>query len=156
MLLALQRMRHFRMELHAVEAARLVRHRGERHAAREADRDKSRRQLIYAIAMAHPDVEQRPALRVAVIAQALEQSAGRRRSHLRVAEFAMHAGGDAATELLRHRLHAIADAEHRHTKLKHACGARGGCTSVTDSGPPERMTPRAPKARTSASLMSQG
>src|SRR5512139_4351146 len=37
-----------------------------------------------------------------------------------------------------------------------ACGARGGSVAVTDSGPPERMMPRAPKARTSASLMSQG
>src|SRR3984893_16644982 len=37
-----------------------------------------------------------------------------------------------------------------------AGGARGGFASVTDSGPPERITPRARKARTSASLTSQG
>src|SRR5215472_12284336 len=37
-----------------------------------------------------------------------------------------------------------------------ASGAFGGWTSVTDSGPPERMTPRGAKARTSASLTSQG
>src|SRR5580692_9545220 len=37
-----------------------------------------------------------------------------------------------------------------------ACGARGGSLSVTDSGPPDRITPRAPNARTSASLMSHG
>src|SRR5512133_795419 len=37
-----------------------------------------------------------------------------------------------------------------------ACGALGGCASVTDSGPPDRMMPRAPNARTSASLMSHG
>ena len=29
-----------------------------------------------------------------------------------------------------------------------ASGARGGVASVTDSGPPDRMIPRAPKART--------
>src|SRR5688572_24255500 len=37
-----------------------------------------------------------------------------------------------------------------------ACGATGACDSVVDSGPPERMTPRAPNARTSSLLMSHG
>src|SRR5687768_14396376 len=37
-----------------------------------------------------------------------------------------------------------------------AFGATGACNSVVDSGPPERMTPLAPKARTSSSLMSHG
>src|SRR5580658_6545742 len=37
-----------------------------------------------------------------------------------------------------------------------AAGARGGSESVTDSGPPERITPRGAKARTAASVMSQG
>jgi hypothetical protein len=31
----------------------------------------------------------------------------------------MRAGGDATTELLRHRLHAVANAEHRHAELEH-------------------------------------
>src|SRR6516162_8488047 len=37
-----------------------------------------------------------------------------------------------------------------------AAGARGELVAVTDSGPPERITPRGPKARTCAALMSQG
>src|SRR5580658_10529688 len=37
-----------------------------------------------------------------------------------------------------------------------AAGARGGSRSVTDSGPPQRITARGAKARTSASSMSQG
>src|SRR5262245_18476982 len=37
-----------------------------------------------------------------------------------------------------------------------ACGERGGFVSVTDSGPPDRMMPRAPKALTSPSAMSHG
>src|SRR6516225_228362 len=37
-----------------------------------------------------------------------------------------------------------------------AAGARGRSAAVTDSGPPERITPRGPKARTCAALMSQG
>ena len=40
--------------------------------------------------------------------------------------------------------------------LEAAVGARGGCDTVTDSGPPERMTPRGAKARTASSVMSQG
>src|SRR5687767_9270093 len=36
------------------------------------------------------------------------------------------------------------------------CGAVGPFTSVTDSGPPDRMMPLAPKSRTSASVMSHG
>src|SRR5580698_3306049 len=37
-----------------------------------------------------------------------------------------------------------------------ASGARGGCAAMTDSGPPERMTPRGAKARTASSAISQG
>src|SRR5580704_9204252 len=37
-----------------------------------------------------------------------------------------------------------------------AGGACGACACVTDSGPPDRMTPRGAKARTSASPISQG
>src|SRR5262245_31098924 len=35
-------------------------------------------------------------------------------------------------------------------------GAAGAAATCTDSGPPDRMMPRAPKARTSSSLMSHG
>ena len=45
MLRALQRVRDFGMELHAVEAARFIRHRRERHVVGEADSDETRRQL---------------------------------------------------------------------------------------------------------------
>src|SRR5882757_419852 len=40
--------------------------------------------------------------------------------------------------------------------VKTTGGALGGCVSVTDSGPPERITPRGLSARTSSSVMSQG
>src|SRR6202050_5057951 len=37
-----------------------------------------------------------------------------------------------------------------------AAGARGGWESVTDSGPPDRITPRGAKSRTAAEEISQG
>ena len=107
------------MKLHGIELARLVGHGRERHVRGERDGDEAGRQLIDAVAVAHPDIEQRTALRVRVIAQTFQQPARRRGSHLRIAELAMRAGGDAPTELLRHRLHAIADAEDGHAQRVH-------------------------------------
>ena len=40
------------------------------------------------------------------------------RAHLGIAELAHFAGLDAAAELLRHGLHAVADAEHRDAELE--------------------------------------
>jgi hypothetical protein len=116
---ALERVRHLRMKLYGVEMSGFIGHRRERHGARECDGDEARRQLIDTIAVAHPHVERRSALLVRVIAEAIEQAAGCGCRNARVAEFAMCAGGDAAAQLLRHRLHAIADAEHGHTELVH-------------------------------------
>ena len=48
----------------------------------------------------------------------------------------MAAADHAAAELLRHGLHAIADAEHRHAELEHGRGrARRAAYSITDCGP---------------------
>src|SRR5437868_6326359 len=83
---ALQRVGYFRMELNTVIAARLVRHPRQRHAVGESGCDEAFRQLIDAVAVAHPNVEQRPALFVTVIAQAIEQTARRRGGDLRITE----------------------------------------------------------------------
>ena len=59
--------------------------------------------------MAHPDG--------LVLRQALEERAGLR-GELRAAEL-RHAGAlDGAAEVLRHQLHAVADAEHGHAELE--------------------------------------
>jgi len=49
-------------------------------------------------------------------------------AYLGVAEFVHGTGFDAAAELRRHRLHAVADAEHRDTELENCrrCGWRAG------------------------------
>ena len=65
------------MKLHGVEMSRLVGHRRERHVVGEPDGNESGRQFIDAIAVTHPDIEQRPSLAIAVIAQSFEQAARR-------------------------------------------------------------------------------
>ena len=47
-------------------------------------------------------------------------------AHLGVAELADFAGFDAAAELLRHGLHAVADAEDRDAELEHVLGRPRG------------------------------
>jgi hypothetical protein len=51
-------------------------------------------------------------------------------------ELALGGAFHLAAQLLRHGLHAVADAEHRHAQLENRCGARGLPASVVDSGPP--------------------
>ncbi len=41
---------------------------------------------------------------------------------------------DAPAELLRHQLHAVADAEHRHACVEQACVDRGGARRVDGGG----------------------
>ena len=61
---------------------------------------------------------------------------------LGAAELAVMPALDLAAELLRHRLLAVADAEHRHAGLDRSpCGASGASWSSTEAGPPERITP---------------
>ena len=49
---------------------------------------------------------------------------------------------DLAAELRRHGLLAVADAEDRHVRRRTGPAARAGDVgAVTDSGPPERITP---------------
>ena len=57
------------------------------------------------------------------------------------AEFAVMAGLDLAAELLRHRLLAVADAEHRHAGVIDRRRRQRRIWSSTEAGPPDRMTP---------------
>jgi hypothetical protein len=68
--------------------------------------------------MAHPHIEQAMALLVALILDAGEQPGMAACAHLRVAEFAMVRILDLAAQLLGHRLHAVADAQHRHAGIE--------------------------------------
>ena len=103
------------MELHSVELAFLVRHRSERNRRCTRLRRESGRQGIDVIAVTHPDVEHRATLAILVIAQAAQQRRLGRIRHAGEAELAMFRRGHLAAELLRHGLHAIANAEHRNS-----------------------------------------
>ena len=116
---ALQRVRDFGVELHRVVVARFVGHGSQRRVRRRAHGHEAGRDFLDAVAVAHPDVEHGAALAVAVIEQLVEQSARRGHGDLRIPELAVIRAGDAAAELLRHRLHAVADAEHGHARLEH-------------------------------------
>ena len=118
------------MKLHAVKAAALIGHRGIRRIGRARDRTETGRQRLDAIPVAHPDIEQHAPVALA-IAQPIEQRTRRAQGDLGVAELACVAARDAAAELLRHRLHAVANAEHRHRE----CEYRARCPwrrSVSD------------------------
>ena len=75
------RVRHFGVELERVDLALHVRHRGERGVRGRRDRREARRQLVDAVAVAHPDVQARTGLRVI------------RRTDVRELEIEVHVGG---------------------------------------------------------------
>src|SRR5690606_10280106 len=120
----LARVSDFRVKLNGIVVPRFVGHCRERHRIRERDRDEARRQLIDPIAMTHPHIEGGPALLVRVVGKTLEEPAWRRCRHARIAELAVAACGHAPAELLRHRVHPVANTEHGNAELEH----RSRCT----------------------------
>src|SRR4029434_5879234 len=72
--------------------------------------------------MAHPYPEQPMALRRARIFNALEELRMTACPHLRGAELAHCPSLHLAPELLRHRLHAVADPEDRHAHCEYRFG----------------------------------
>jgi len=67
--------------------------------------------------MAHPDLEHAVAFGRGEILDALQQPGMAPRPDLGIAELALIAPAHFTAELLRHGLHAIADAEHRKTHV---------------------------------------
>ena len=102
------------MELHAVETARFVGDAGERCRCGLGDHAEARRQARYLVAVTHPHVQPFSAVVGALVADVAEQFRVPVHAHPRVTEFALVAGLDRATELRRHGLLAVADAENRH------------------------------------------
>ncbi len=102
------------VELHAVEATRLVGHAGDRAARRRGHQLEARGQRGDLVAVAHPHLEHAVALGGAEVLDPVEELRVAARADLGVAELAVVAPLDGAAELRRHRLHAVADAQHRH------------------------------------------
>ena len=106
---AVRRVHHLEMELRGVEFARVVADDGDRRIGRDAEHLEAFRQLGHAVAVAHPD-----RIFFALGPDAFEDRAVGDHLDLGAAEFAVMAALYSASELLRHRLLAVADAEHRH------------------------------------------
>ncbi len=118
-------MGHFRVELHAVEAFFFVGHNGKRAALGAGNGHEVGRDSGDFVAVAHPDVEQRFAVGGQGVFDTADQRAVGLNFNLRVAELTFVGCFNMATKLHRHGLHAVADAEHRHTGFKHVLrGAR--------------------------------
>ena len=106
---AVRRVHHLEMELAGVELAPLVRDHGDRSIRRSADHAEAGGQPRHPIAVAHPD-------RIAFpfAPHAFEQGGIFGHQHFGTTEFTVMTALDAAAELRRHCLLAVADAEHRH------------------------------------------
>ncbi len=110
---ALRRVHDLEMELRGVEFALVVGDQRDRRIRRGADHAKAFRQFRHAVAVAHPD-----RIFLALLPHALEQRRVLGHRHFGAAEFAVMPALHLAAELMRHRLLAVADAEHRHAGLE--------------------------------------
>jgi hypothetical protein len=92
------------------------------------ERRRRRRECRRAVLRAHPRLAFAEVRGRRRVAQRVEQLARRADRDARVAELAMMPRLDLAAELLRHRLHAVADAEDRHAGVEHLlrCVRRAG------------------------------
>ncbi|MDT4821147.1 hypothetical protein FQZ97_543100 [compost metagenome] len=128
--LALDGVRDFGVELHGVELAVFVGHAGDRAGRRGRHDLEARGQLGDLVAVAHPDLEHAVAFIRGEVGQAVEQLGVAMRADFGVAEFAVVGEADHAAQLLRHGLHAIADAQHGHAQLEHGVGHAHGAFFV--------------------------
>jgi hypothetical protein len=117
--LALMGVRDFRMELQRVKTSRLIRHTGDRRARVAGNDAKTLRQFRNLVAVTHPHIDQAVTLRIAAILNVAEQSGMALRADLGITELAHQTILDRAAQLRRHGLHAVANAQHRHTEFEH-------------------------------------
>ena len=109
-------MGHFRVKLHAVKAASLIRHRRDRARIRGRHDLETIGQTRDLITVTHPDFEDAVTFVGPKILNILEQLRMAMRADLGVAELAVIVVTHLAAKLLRHGLHAVANAQHRHPK----------------------------------------
>ena len=136
------------MELHAVRTgAGRPRPRANGAPSEGADDAEARRQRGHLVAMGHPDLLPR-----AGFPQTVEQLAPVPHVQEGAAEFPVVVGLHRAAQLRHHGLLAIADAQQRERPSRTPAAARAGwCSSVTEAGPPERITALGRNARTLSS-----
>ncbi|GBE11626.1 hypothetical protein BMS3Abin12_02215 [bacterium BMS3Abin12] len=106
------------VELQPVEAAFVVGHTRERRAVGGRDDLEARRQGRDPVAVAHPYIEQSVALGARMVLDVAQQARVTAHAHLGVAVLALAGGLHLPAELCGHRLHAVADTEHRYAEFK--------------------------------------
>lgn len=117
--LALDGVGDFGVELHGVEAAAFIGHAGDGARGGGGHQLEAGRQFGDLVAMAHPHLEHAVAFVGGEVGQTVEQFGVAMGAHFGVAEFAVVAEADGAAQLLRHGLHAVADAQHGHAHVEH-------------------------------------
>ena len=107
------------MELQPVKTAVLVGHPRQGRAVAAGDQLEPRRQLLNAIAMAHPHIQQTITFRRGVVLDVTQQPRMAASPYLGITEFAVCRGFYRPAQLHRHGLHPIADTQHRYAQFKH-------------------------------------
>ena len=120
--LALQGVGDLGVELQRIEAPRLVGHAGMGRRRVRGDGLEPRRQHRDLVAMTHPHVQQAVTLGIDAIVDAIEQPGVAAGANLGIAEFPNQPILDLTTQLGRHGLHAVADAQHRNAQTEHRVG----------------------------------
>ena len=116
----------FRVELHGVEATFLVGHAGNGAAVGGGHQFEAFRQAGDLVAVAHPHVQQAVAFVVLAVLNAVEQPGVTPGADGGRAKLAVVTALHLPAEMARHGLHAVADAQHRHTQLEHHGRHRNG------------------------------
>ena len=108
------------MEHHRIEAPRLVGRDGIGRAFRAGDDREAVGELFDAVAVAHPHL-----MLLADMPQAIEQRGRRDDVDVGATEFLVVRGGDETSELVRHRLLAVADGEDGEAGAEEMLGCAG-------------------------------
>ena len=115
--LAVRRMHHLRMKLDTIETAANVLNGSHRGILRPSCDRKASGDLFHMIAMAHPDRA------FAVDEKSVKKRAGRmQRLQVGVAIFPLAGRHDQTAKMAGQKLHAVADAQHRHPEFKQGLG----------------------------------
>ncbi|CRM87606.1 hypothetical protein [Pseudomonas sp. 22 E 5] len=114
---------HLRVELHAVVAALVVEHAGDRAAWSAGQDVEVFRHLGDLVTVAHPHVEAEKAVGVDVVFDAVQQAALADHVDTGITEFTQFGTFNLAAQLLGHGLHAVADTEDGHAQVEYGLRA---------------------------------
>ena len=117
--LALHGVCDFGVELYGVVLTRFISHAGNRAGVGRSHDLEAGRQLGDLVAVAHPDLEHAVAFGRGEVCNVFQQLGMAACTHLGITELPRGPALDLAAELLRHGLHAVANAQHGNAQVKH-------------------------------------